>query len=78
MKPWKLVLIALVPRRGMEGCTAFPVLHFNFSGQLIALIHTERLLGRGCSPQRSIVKSTIVVAPGNREYLADLDEEVIK
>ena len=54
----------------MEGRAAFPVQHFNFLGQLIVLIHTMRLLGGGA-----------VVAPGDRECLADLDEggeEVMK
>jgi hypothetical protein len=31
----------------MEGRAAFLVLRFNFSGQLIVLIRTVRLLGRG-------------------------------
>jgi hypothetical protein len=34
----------------MEGRAAFPVLRFNFSGQLIVLIRTVWLLDEGCSP----------------------------
>ena len=82
MKPWKLVLIALVRRRVYGRMCSLSCAALQLFGPADSADPYSVVVGmRGCGPQQSIVKSTTVVAPGDRERPTDLDEggeEVMK